>query len=33
MVQKLLKGVQNFLKNISLLLAEFGKGAGYAINN
>ena len=33
MAKKLLKGIQNLFKNLSLILAEFGKGAGYAINN
>ncbi|SEB97562.1 hypothetical protein SAMN04489761_2141 [Tenacibaculum sp. MAR_2009_124] len=33
MGKKLLKGIQNLFKNVSLILAEFGKGAGYAINH
>ncbi|CAM1373732.1 hypothetical protein TPENAI_90070 [Tenacibaculum litopenaei] len=33
MKKKLLKGIQNFLKNLSFILSEFGKGAGYAINH
>ena len=33
MGKKLLKGIQNIFKSASAVLAEFGKGAGYAINN
>ena len=33
MKKKLLKGIQNFFKNILAQLAEFGKAAGYAINH
>ncbi|CAL2083052.1 conserved hypothetical protein [Tenacibaculum sp. 190524A02b] len=33
MKTKLLKGIQNFFKNMQLILKEFGKGAGYALNH
>lgn len=33
MEKKLLKGIQNLFKNLSFILAEFGKAAGYAINH
>ncbi|SEE11572.1 hypothetical protein SAMN04487765_1448 [Tenacibaculum sp. MAR_2010_89] len=33
MKKTLLKGIQNFIKNLLLVLREFGKGAGYAINH
>ncbi|CAL2102560.1 conserved hypothetical protein [Tenacibaculum sp. 190130A14a] len=33
MKKKLLKGIQDFLKNILAKLSEFGKGASYAINH
>lgn len=33
MEKKLLKRIQNLFKSASEILAEFGKGAGYAINN
>ncbi len=33
MGKKLFKGIQNLFKSASTILAEFGKGAGYAINN
>ncbi|SEE11609.1 hypothetical protein SAMN04487765_1449 [Tenacibaculum sp. MAR_2010_89] len=33
MKKRLLKGIQKILKNMLLVLAEFGKGAGYAINH
>jgi hypothetical protein len=33
MKKQLLKGIQNFFKNILEQLAEFGKAASYAINH
>lgn len=33
MKRLLLKGIQNFFKNILAKLAEFGKGASYAIGH
>ena len=33
MTKKLLKGIQNLFKNLSVTLAEFAKGASYALKN